>query len=110
MEAVLNNDYGLEVMKSARVKKLSRCENGQIQVQSVLEDRQVRGREIEITKSYDHVISTLPFSVFRTLDTSDLKLSSAKREAMRVLNYDNSCKVGICFAKVSSLIVAILNY
>ena len=110
MEAVLNNDYGLEVMKGARVKKLSRCENGQIQVQSVLEDRQVRGREIEITKSYDHVISTLPFSVFRTLDTSDLKLSSAKREAMRVLNYDNSCKVEICFANVSSLIVAILNY
>eukprot|EP01127_Copromyxa_protea_P005372 TRINITY_DN15310_c0_g1_i1.p1 TRINITY_DN15310_c0_g1~~TRINITY_DN15310_c0_g1_i1.p1 ORF type:complete len:658 (-),score=101.61 TRINITY_DN15310_c0_g1_i1:129-2102(-) len=49
------------------------------------------------SRQYDHVISTVPLSVFRTLNTEECNLSYKKRLALRTLHYDQSVKVAIQF-------------
>jgi monoamine oxidase len=46
---------------------------------------------------YNHVISTLPFSCLRTVDTKGMNFSWELQTAIRTLHYDNSVKVAIRF-------------
>ncbi|KIJ70595.1 hypothetical protein HYDPIDRAFT_164579 [Hydnomerulius pinastri MD-312] len=47
---------------------------------------------------YSHVISTLPLSVLRTIDMSDIEMTVMQKTALRQLQYGPSIKVGIRFA------------
>ncbi|CAG8667274.1 10294_t:CDS:2, partial [Acaulospora colombiana] len=49
------------------------------------------------TRTYDHVITTLPFGCLRTVDTSQCKFDWELQQAMRTLHYDDSVKVAIQF-------------
>lgn len=46
---------------------------------------------------FSHVVSTVTFSVLRTIDTAGVNMNFNQREAMRALNYGQSIKVGIKF-------------
>jgi monoamine oxidase len=46
---------------------------------------------------FSHVISTIPFSVLRSIDLSSCALSYAQKIALRSLHYGPSIKVGIKF-------------
>jgi monoamine oxidase len=50
-------------------------------------------------RSYDHVVSTLPFGCLRQVDTSQCLFSWKLQTAIRTLHYDTSVKVGIQFKK-----------
>jgi monoamine oxidase len=49
------------------------------------------------TRTYDHVITTLPFSCLRTVDTSACQFDWNLQMGLRTLHYDDSVKVGIQF-------------
>jgi len=46
---------------------------------------------------FSHVVSTVTFSVLRTINTTGVNMNFNQREAMRALNYGQSIKVGIKF-------------
>lgn len=46
---------------------------------------------------FSHVVSTVTFSVLRTIDTDGVQMNFAQREALRALNYGQSIKVAIKF-------------
>jgi hypothetical protein len=46
---------------------------------------------------FSHVVSTVTFSVLRTINTAGVNMNFNQREAMRALNYGQSIKVGIKF-------------
>lgn len=50
-------------------------------------------------REYAHVISTMPLSCLRAVDTSKCNLSYNMQVAMRSLHYDASVKVAIKFSK-----------
>ncbi|KAG8869335.1 hypothetical protein FRB97_001345 [Tulasnella sp. 331] len=50
-------------------------------------------------KEYDHVISTIPLPTLRTLDIDNAGLSFKQRNALRLLQYGPSIKVGVKFTK-----------
>jgi monoamine oxidase len=60
-------------------------------------------KKIEITlnkserKEYDHVISTIPLSKLRVIDTINFSMSYQKRIALRTLHYDHSVKIVLRF-------------
>lgn len=46
---------------------------------------------------FSHVVSTVSFSVLRTINTEGVTMNFNQREAMRALNYGQSIKVGMKF-------------
>jgi monoamine oxidase len=50
-------------------------------------------------KSYSHVITTATTPCLQTMDLRGAELNYAQREAIRVLRYDNSVKLGIKFKR-----------
>ena len=50
-------------------------------------------------RTYSHVISTIPFSTFRMVDTSQCNFSWDLRTAIRSLQYNASTKIGIKFSR-----------
>jgi hypothetical protein len=52
-----------------------------------------------VTKHYSHVITTTTTPCLQLMDLDAAGLSYPQREALRVLRYDNSVKVGILFSK-----------
>lgn len=51
------------------------------------------------SKFYSHVIATTTASCLQTMDLRGAELNYAQREAIRVLRYDNSVKLGIKFTR-----------
>lgn len=51
------------------------------------------------SRSFNHVVSTLPFGAFRMVDTEQCGLSYTLKTAMRMLHYGGSVKVGIQFTE-----------
>jgi monoamine oxidase len=49
------------------------------------------------SRDYHHVISTLPLSIFRSLDTEECNITYKKKLAFRTLHYDHSVKIAIKF-------------
>lgn len=49
------------------------------------------------TKTYSHVISTIPLPVLRTIDLTKSKLDILQQNALRKMQYGPSIKVGILF-------------
>ena len=49
------------------------------------------------TRTYDHVINTVPLGAMQAMDMSTLNLGYAKESAIRMINYDPSMKIGIKF-------------
>lgn len=49
------------------------------------------------TKTYDHVISSLPLTTLRTLDMDEARLDFQQKLALRTLQYGPSIKIGIKF-------------
>ena len=49
------------------------------------------------TRAYDHVINTVPLGAMQAMDMSTLNLGYAKESAIRMINYDNSMKIGVKF-------------
>jgi hypothetical protein len=61
---------------------------------------QAEGSALEtVHKNYTHVITTTTTSCLQVMDLRNAGLSYAQREAIRVLRYDNSVKVGIKFSE-----------
>ncbi|KZT32213.1 hypothetical protein SISSUDRAFT_1067104 [Sistotremastrum suecicum HHB10207 ss-3] len=52
-----------------------------------------------LTRSYSQVICTVPLGCLDAIDTSSIGLGYEQNAAIRSLQYDSSCKVGIKFAK-----------
>ncbi|KAG8853979.1 hypothetical protein FRB96_007842 [Tulasnella sp. 330] len=50
-------------------------------------------------KEYDHVISTIPLPTLRTLDIDKARLNFKQKNALRILQYGPSIKVGVKFTK-----------
>jgi len=95
MEKVLEKEDTVKTTMGAQVTKMSRCQ--QSDKINLTVEKKYGSEKTSKTYGYDHVVSTLPFGVLRSIDTAGLDLSQEKREAIRVLAYDNSCKVGIYF-------------
>lgn len=55
-------------------------------------------KDDKVLHSYDHVISTMPFSCLRLVDTTKCDFSWGFQTAMRTLHYDSSVKVAIRFS------------
>lgn len=87
----------VSISKGSRITKMGFCK--EIDKIQVTIDKSSKGPE---TKTYHHVISTLPFNIMKSLDLGELGLSQGKCEAISALHSDNSCKIGIMFEKVSS--------
>lgn len=49
------------------------------------------------TRNYDHVINTAPLGAMQAMDMSTLQMSYTKESAIRMINYDDSMKIGIKF-------------
>lgn len=99
MEKSLGRDTiaTVNILKGARVTMMNHCHvTNKIEVTV---DDHFRGMEEQ--KMYNHVISTVPFSVLKSIDTSGLDLSKGKLEAFDALKSDHSCKIAILFENVS---------
>lgn len=60
-------------------------------------DMQVTANGINYSKTFSHVISTVPLPVLRTMDLSGADLTPMQSNALRQLNYGPSIKVGMQF-------------
>lgn len=98
MENILEREDSVKATKGTKVTKITHSKDSD-EIELKMEKSLRNGRKRISTKGYNHVISTLPFSILRSIDITDIMISREKREAMRVLAYDNACKVGIWFEK-----------
>lgn len=57
------------------------------------------GKPVVSKTQYDHVISTIPLTTLRTLDIDNARLNFKQKNALRLLQYGPSIKVGIKFKK-----------
>lgn len=98
-------ENGSETLITAMVKKINTKPeyNARVVSLSHLKAKDETKDQIEIkfangkSQKFDHVISTLPLGVLRSIDTEGCEFSFAKRTALRSLHYDQSVKVGIKF-------------